>query len=47
MINAEPSIYLTVPSAKIWIHRNRGWLWPTGIGCTLVVLALIVWCALR
>jgi hypothetical protein len=47
VINAEPSIYLTVPSTKIWIHRNRRWVWPVGIGLTLAVLVLIVWCALH
>ena len=42
MVSAEPHIYMTVPSTRIWIRNHRGATVALAITAALVVLAAII-----
>ena len=42
MVSAEPRIYITVPSARIWIRSNRGKAIAALIAVVVAVLLAVI-----
>ena len=42
MISAEPHIYITVPSVRIWIRNNRGTAVAAVVAAAVLVAAIIL-----
>lgn len=42
MVSAEPHIYITMPSARLWIKNHRGTAVASAIAAVLVLVAAIV-----